>query len=122
MKPLWRAETQRPGTASPIIIKGSAYTINGAGVITAADASSGEAKWRVRLKGPFSGSPVAVGHYLFVFSEAGVGQCVDLSGDEGKVIGTIELNDTILSTPAIDLVDNSVYVRTDKKLWKFSGK
>ena len=122
VKPLWRAETQRPGTASPVIIGGTAYTINGAGVITAADTSSGEAKWRARLKGPFSGSPVAIGHYLFVFSEPGVGQCVDLSGEEGKVVGTIELNDTILSTPAIDAANNSVYVRSDKKLWKFSAK
>lgn len=118
VEPLWRAETQRPGTGSPVIIEGTAYTINGAGVITAADTSSGEAEWRLRLKGPFSGSPVAIDHFLFIFSEAGVGQCIDLSGEEGKVVGTIELNDTILSTAAIDAATNSIYVRSDKRLWK----
>ena len=39
---------------------------------------------------------------------------------EGKVVSTIELNETILGTPAIS--GNALYVRSDGHLWKFGGK
>jgi outer membrane protein assembly factor BamB len=115
---IWNEGAQRPGTASPIVIGENVYTINGAGVLTCANASSGERLWRVRLKGPFSSSPVAAGNHLYVFNEKGIGQCVDLTGEEGKVISEFELGETILSTPSLS--DNALYIRSDKTLWKFA--
>ena len=114
---LWNESAQRPGTASPVFYDGKVYTINGAGVISCADAKSGERLWRIRLKGPFSGSPVIAGNgHLYIFNEAGVGQCVDLTGEEGKVVSEIELKQTILSTAS--LADNALFVRSDGSLWK----
>ncbi|MDC0322676.1 PQQ-binding-like beta-propeller repeat protein [Verrucomicrobiales bacterium] len=116
---LWNESAQGPGTASPIFIDGKIYTINRAGVLTAANAETGDRIWRIRLKGPFSSSPVAAenGH-LYIFSEKGIGQVIDITGAEGKVISEIELNDTILATPSIS--GDALYIRSDKKLWKFA--
>jgi len=118
---IWNESAQRPGVASPILIDGKVYTINSAGVLSCAEAATGKRLWRIRLKGPFSSSPVAGGNgHLYVFSETGVGQCVDLRGKEGKVVSEIELNETILGTPA--LTRDSVYVRSDETLWRMSAK
>ncbi len=116
---LWNESAQSPGTSSPIYIDGKIYTINRAGVLSAANAETGERVWRIRLKGPFSSSPVAAenGH-LYIFSEAGVGQVIDVTGEEGKVVSEIELKDTILGTPSIS--GDAIYVRSDGKLWKFA--
>ena len=118
---LWNEGGQRPGTASPVYFSEKVYTINGAGVLNAANASTGERLWRIRLKGPISSSPiVAANNHLYVFNEAGLGQCVDLSGAEGKVVSEIDLKETILSTPSV--LDNALYIRSDKTLWKLAGK
>ena len=118
---LWNESAQRPGTASPLIIGGKVYIINGAGVLNCADLATGERLWRIRLKGPVSGSPVAAGNqHLYVFGENGAGQCVDLRGPEGVVAGEIELGETILSTPSIS--GDALYVRSDGHLWKFAAK
>ncbi len=116
---LWSQNKLGPGTASPVVSNGKIYVLNKANVLTCANPANGEIIWRLRLKGPVSGSPVATKTHAYVFSEKGLGQVVDLTGDEGKVISTIELNETILGTPAIS--GNAIYVRSDGHLWKFGG-
>ena len=92
------------------------FTANNAGVLSAAKTSTGERLWQTRLKGPFGGSPVAAGKRLYFFSENGVEQIVDVLGAAGKVSVEIELEDTILCTPALS--DGAIYVRSDARLWK----
>jgi outer membrane protein assembly factor BamB len=116
---LWRQNKLGPGTASPVVSDGKIYVVNGANVLTCANPANGEIIWRLRLKGPISGSPVATKTHAYVFSEKGLGQVVDLRGEEGKVVSTIELDETILGTPAIS--GNALYVRSDAHLWKFGG-
>ncbi|MDF1752863.1 MAG: PQQ-binding-like beta-propeller repeat protein [Verrucomicrobiales bacterium] len=115
-KKIWNEGAQRPATASPILVGQKIYTINGAGVLTCANASSGERLWRARLKGPFSSSPVAAGNFLYIFNEEGIAQCVDLSGEEGKIVSELELGETILATPS--LAKDALYIRSDNGLWK----
>ena len=113
---LWKDNKLKPGTPSPSIIDDKTYVINNANVLTCASLESGEILWRLRLKGPLSGSPVMSEKHLFVFSETGLGQIVRLGDSTGEVIRTIELDDTILCTPA--LTREGVFIRSDKKLWK----
>lgn len=114
---VWQAGSLRPGTASPIVIGDKVFVINGAAVLIAAEADTGETLWKTRLEGPFSGSPVAAGNFLYVFAEReGLGQVVDLSGEEGVVTGSVALGEMILCTPA--LANNAVFVRSDSHLWK----
>jgi outer membrane protein assembly factor BamB len=117
----WNESTQRPGTASPLVMGDRVYVINNAGVLNCVKRETGERIWRGRVEGPISGSPVAgAENRLFLFSETGIGQVVDLSGAEGNTISKIELGETILATPSLD--DGALYIRSDGHLWKFSGK
>ena len=115
---LWRDNKLGPGTGSPTISGDQFYVINKANVLTCAEIKTGEILWRMRLKGPFSGSPVASQKHLFVFNEAGMGQVVRLGGDEGKIVHSIDLEETILCTPAVSR--GAMYVRSDGTLWKLS--
>jgi len=115
---LWKDNKLSPSTASPVVIGNKLFVVNRAGVLQCADASSGSLFWRLRLKGPFSATPVAAGKHLIFFNETGVGQVVDISGAEGEIVGENALSETILATPAIS--DNSLFVRSDKHLWKIT--
>jgi len=45
---------------------------------------------------------------------------VDISGDIGEVVSEFDLGETILATPSISR--NSLYIRSDQTLWKFSAQ
>ena len=113
---LWRNEKLNPGTASPLVIGEAIYVVNGAGVLIRASIKNGDEAWKLRLKGPFSGSPVASGKYIYIAGERGDFQVVDTTAKDGEIVCTVELKETILSTPAIS--NGAVYVRSDGKLWK----
>lgn len=113
---VWTDNKLKPGTGSPTVVKDKVYVVNGANVLSCAEITSGKILWRLRLKGPVSSSPVANSDRLFLFSETGLGQVVGLGKSEGKVIGTVDLEDTILCTPA--LASDGLFVRSDNKLWK----
>lgn len=113
---VWTDNKLKPGTGSPTVVKDKVYVVNGANVLSCAEITSGKILWRLRLKGPVSSSPVANSDRLFLFSETGLGQVVGLDKSQGEVVGTVDLEDTILCTPA--LASDGVFVRSDKKLWK----
>ena len=115
---IWRENKLKPGTGSPASKDNKIYVVNNANVLTCALSKTGSILWRIRLEGPVSSSPVLSKHYLYVFSETGLGQVVDLRDDAPKVVHTINLNDTILCTPALS--NDALYVRSDKRLWKLS--
>ena len=115
---LWRDNKLGPGTGSPTISGDKLYVVNKANVLTCAEIKSGEIMWRMRLKGPMSGSPVSSGKHLFIFNEDGLGQVVQLGGKEGKNLRSIDLEQTILCTPAVS--EGSMYIRSDSTLWKLS--
>jgi outer membrane protein assembly factor BamB len=112
----WRNEGLSPGTASPVVIGEHLYVVNKAGVLIQANTKDGSENWKSRLKGPFSGSPVAAGKMLYIVSERGVFQAVDTTAKEGEVIQSLELGETVLTTPAVS--GGAIYVRSDGKLWK----
>ncbi|HUF61446.1 MAG TPA: PQQ-binding-like beta-propeller repeat protein [Verrucomicrobiales bacterium] len=116
---VWQTGQLQPATASPVVLGDKVYILNGAGVLTTGRLSDGERLWRLRLEGPFAGSPVAASNHLYVFGERGIGQCVDLRGDEGVVVGTIDLGESIQCTPAISR--DALYVRSDGHLWKIAA-
>ena len=118
-KPLWNQKTQKPATASPLVLGERLYFLNTAGVLTATNRGDGKRLWRVRVKGPFSGSPVAGDNgHLYLVNEEGLAQVVDVSGEEGKVVSEFALGETVLGTPSIS--DDALYTRSDSTLWKFA--
>jgi outer membrane protein assembly factor BamB len=118
----WRSKQINPSTISPVVLGKQLFSINGAGVITAADTATGENRWKLRLTGAFSGSPVAAGSSLVVVNETGLVQVIDVTAPEGAVTGQFQLplnqetKELTLSTPALS--GNHVFVRTDSTLWR----
>ena len=119
-KQLWRNNKLAPGTGSPAVSGDQVFVINRANVLTSASVRTGEINWRLRIKGPVSGSPVVTDEFLFIFNEDGLCQIVDIrQKGEANIVKEIDLKDTILCTPAAD--QGSLFVRSDKKLWKLSN-
>ncbi|QDT96664.1 outer membrane protein assembly factor BamB family protein [Gimesia aquarii] len=119
-KVLWKEQKLSPGTASPLVYQNNVFTVNRAGVLNCANPQTGDLVWRLRLKGPFSATPIAAANHLYLVNEKGLLQVVQLGTDKGEVTGDIDLKETILATPAI--ANNSLFIRSDKHLWKISSK
>ena len=115
-KQIWRSRRLSPSTASPLVLGAKVYTVNSAGVLTAGDTKSGDRLWQTRLKGPFSATPVAAGRHLYFINEKGLMQVVDISGKEGEVVGTLNLDDQFLGSPAIG--GDAIYMRSNQKIYK----
>lgn len=114
---LWQVGNLSPGTASPIVYAGKLYVVNRAGVLSRASLEDGEREWQSRLKGPFSASPVEAGGKLVFVNEEGLVQVADPE-DQGNVVATRELEETILGTPAVS--ETAIYIRSDGHLWKLN--
>jgi outer membrane protein assembly factor BamB len=116
---LWRESRLGPSVGSPAVLEGRVYTANRAGVLSCADAATGQPVWRLRLKGPFSSSPVAAGGHMYFMNEQGLAQVVKLGDQEGELVFTHEFGETILATPAISR--GALYIRSVARLWKIAN-
>ena len=116
---VWQDNRLAPSTASPLIYQDHVYTVNKVGVVKCADLKTGELVWQLRIKGPFSGTPVAADGHLYFFNEKGLGQVVK-TGEKGELVGSGDLGEVILCSPAIS--NGAIYVRSDGHLWKIAAK
>ncbi|MCP4708486.1 MAG: PQQ-binding-like beta-propeller repeat protein [Planctomycetes bacterium] len=110
-----------PECPSPLYYDGRVYMVKSGGIATCLDAKTGEKKYQEMLDsgGPYYSSPVVGDGKIYVGSTRGVVTVFEL-GDELKVLARNNLRERIMATPAI--VDNKIYVRTEKALWAFGGK
>jgi outer membrane protein assembly factor BamB len=124
MEEVWKSAKLRTGYSSPLVYDGHVYAANpGSGVVTCVDAKTGKDVWTERVKGnkqTFSASPVAGDGKVYVLSEAGTLTVFKAGGKEAEVLGTSELKEEGLGTPAIS--GGAVFVRTDKHLWCIGAK
>jgi outer membrane protein assembly factor BamB len=65
----WNARQINPSTISPLLLKSRLFSVNNAGILTMADAETGDIKWKLRLIGPFRGLPVGAGDCVALVSE-----------------------------------------------------
>lgn len=115
---LWNSSNLSPSTPSPVVLNGMTLTVNSAGVLSAGDAATGDRLWQLRLKGSFSGTPLVSNGHVFLFNEEGNAFVVKADVDGGEIISELDLNETILCSPAA--ADNALYIRSDGHLWKFA--
>lgn len=119
---VWNSRQINPATISPLVLGDKIFSINGAGIITAADTAAGGVKWKLRLTGPFSGSPIGAGSHLVAVNEPGLVQIVDVTGAEGVSVGQLQLplnqanKELILCTPALG--PEHIFIRSDTNLWR----
>ncbi|MGB0580799.1 MAG: PQQ-binding-like beta-propeller repeat protein [Limisphaerales bacterium] len=120
VKELWVSGRLKPGTSSPLVLGDKIFTVNSSGVLSCGSIKDGDRLWQVRMKGKkFSATPVATRQYIYSVSESGTLQAINFRGAEGEIVSTLELGQTVLSTPSI--ANGAIYVRSDGKLWKIGS-
>lgn len=113
----WANNKLSPGAASPVLHDKKLYVINRAGVLSCADAETGELKWQLRLKGAFWSTPVAAGDYLYAANQDGDVQVVRL-GDQGELVATNTLGESLMGSAAV--ANGAIYYRSHGHLWKIA--
>jgi len=110
----------KPGTPSPLVLNGMMFSVNGTGVLAAADMETGERLWQLRLHGKFSSTPLASNGHLYFFSEKGMASVVRPTPEAGEIGSQLDLTETLLCSPAA--ANDALYVRSDGHIWKFAKR
>jgi len=124
LEEVWKSPKFQTGYSSALYYDGRVYAANpSSGIVYCADAKTGKVRWEERMKGmgkpTFSASPVAGDGKVYILGETGTMNVLK-AGDESEVLGTSELGEECLATPAIG--GGAVIVRTDKHLWCIGAK
>ncbi len=117
---VWTKEAVGSDTPSPVIRGNEVYVLGDKGVVTCLDFLKGEIIWSERLprsRNKCFSSPLLLGNLLYCFRENGIGHVLDVDA-EGKVISTIDLEDSIVAQP-IPYGEEMILIRTRKKLHLF---
>lgn len=112
--PGWKSTKLGTGNSSPLLYQGLVYATSSAGLLTCADATNGNVLYQERIKGPFSAAPVGADGKVYVLNEAGTTIVVQ-AGPEFKVLGTNDLGERAMGTPAVS--GGCLFIRTDQSLF-----
>lgn len=113
----WYQEKAGPYNPSPIVYGDYYYTLFDRGFLTCHDAKTGDevyGKQRFSPSGSFTSSPWAYNGHLFCLSELGLTYVIK-AGPEFEQVGTCDLDELCLSSPAI--CDGRLLLRTARKLY-----
>lgn len=115
---LWVNAELPPHIPSPLYHNERIYTIRDGGLFSCFNAETGEVYYRQRLgtPGSYFASPIEAGGRIYVASRNGVVTVLE-TGDNLKILAENNLKELITATPAV--VDNKLYIRTDKGLYAF---
>jgi outer membrane protein assembly factor BamB len=104
---------------SPLFYRGRLWFVRDGGMITSYEAATGRVildRQRLGASGQYAASPIAAGGLIFASSDSGTVTVLE-ARDTLQVLASNALEERILATPAI--VDDVLYVRTDRHLWAF---
>ena len=116
----WKETKRMPPRASPIIIKGLLFVVDRNGYISCIEAKSGKSIWQKRMKGRFSASPILANNLIYFFNEDTVCTIIKPTRELEIVAENKLSGDKLMATPAFD--ENSIYIRTEKKLTRIVKK
>ena len=116
----WKETKRMPPRASPIIIKGLLFVVDRNGYISCIEAKTGKSIWQKRMKGRFSASPILANNLIYFFNEDTVCTIIKPTRELEIVAENKLSDDKLMATPALD--ENSIYIRTEKKLTRIVKK
>ena len=116
----WKETKRMPPRASPIIIKGLLFVVDRNGYISCIEAKTGKSIWQKRMKGRFSASPILANNLIYFFNEDTVCTIIKPTRELVIVAENKLSSDKLMATPAFD--ENSIYIRTEKKLTRIVKK
>jgi outer membrane protein assembly factor BamB len=110
----WRAPSGASYVPSILVYEGLVYVTNEIGVVTCADAGTGERVWQHRLGGVFFASPVAGDGKVYLVSETGEAYVLR-AGRRADVLAINDLGERFLASPAI--AAGRLFLRSDRTLF-----
>ncbi len=110
----WQAASGASYVPSIVYYDGLLYMTNEVGVVTCADARTGERVWRHRLEGVFFASPVAGDGKIYMVSETGE-TFVLRAGRTPEVLADNDLGERFIASPAIS--QGRLFLRSDGTLF-----
>lgn len=109
VREVYRLEKAAPQIPTVLVHNGLLFLWADTGIVTCADAATGEVHWQQRVGGNFSGSPVCAGGRLYCIAEDG--EVVVLAASKNyELLARNPLGESSRSTPAI--IDGTLYLRT----------
>ena len=116
----WKETKRMPPRASPIFFKGLLFVVDRNGYISCLEAKTGKSLWQKRMKGRFSASPILANNLIYFFNEDTVCTIIKPTRELEIVAENKLSDDKLMATPAFD--ENSIYIRTEKKLTRIVKK
>jgi outer membrane protein assembly factor BamB len=110
----WQAASGASYVPSILYYDGLLYMTNEVGVVTCADARTGERVWRHRLDGVFFASPVGANGRVYLVSETGT-TFVLRAGRMPEVLAENPLGERFIASPAIS--GGRIFLRSDRTLF-----
>ena len=108
---VWQAPSGASYVPSILYYDGLLYMTNEVGIVTCADARTGERVWRHRLGGVFFASPVAGDGKIYLASETGE-TFVLRAGKTPEVLSVNDLGERLIASPAIS--QGRLFLRSDR--------
>jgi outer membrane protein assembly factor BamB len=115
----WTITRGAPYTPSPLLVGNDLYYVSDTGVLSLADAASGQIVWQQRLGGNYSASPVFADGRIYFQSEEGV-TTVIAPGREFRRLATNRLDGATLASMAVS--DGSFFIRSQSHLYRIAGR
>ena len=110
----WKTLRQVPVMSSPILVENELYWVSDDGMVTCADARSGQVHWQERLGGSFLASPLSAEGRLYCFRQDAK-TIVLKAGQLFELLAENPLEGNVAATPAVG--DRALYLRTDSHLY-----
>lgn len=111
---IWRTASGASYVPSIVYYQGLLYMTNEVGVVTCAEAETGERVWRKRLGGLFFASPTAGDGKVYMVSETGE-TFVLKAGREPIILARNDLGERLIASPAIS--NGRLFLRSDGTLF-----
>jgi outer membrane protein assembly factor BamB len=111
---VWSVETGAPYVSSLVFANGLLFMANDTGIVTAADAKTGERVWQHRVPGVFSASPLATTDRVYFVSEGGR-TIVMRASRTPEVLAENDLDARLVASPAASR--GRIYLRSDDKVF-----
>jgi outer membrane protein assembly factor BamB len=118
----WKHTRGIPEIPSPLYYDHKLFIVRDGGLLQCLEAASGKVLYQDRLgvAGGYTASPIAADGRVYLPSHSGTIVVVDARAKALKVLARNAIGEKITATPA--LVENLMYVRTDRHLFAFGRK
>lgn len=116
----WKISKGMPSRPSPLLVGDLLFVVNSDGIITCADAKTGETIWKQRIGGNFSASPIAADGRLYFFDEGSTTTVIE-QAREPKVLAVNKFaGEESLASPAV--AGQSLFIRTKGYLYRIENR